>query len=129
VSARRTNALLWFGVLGGGIAWALQFVANLAFGWAQCNQPGRWLLPVRAWQIGLASAAAVVGVAAFAVSFALFRRTRSLVDGELRGLGGEPPPARISFLSVIGMLVNFLALAIILLDGVGAPLLRVCQQS
>jgi hypothetical protein len=36
---------------------------------------------------------------------------------------------RINFLATTGLLVNTLALAIMLMTAIGAPLLRVCQQS
>ena len=45
------------------------------------------------------------------------------------GDGSPPPVGRVQFLSMVGLTVNFLALAIIVLDGVGAPLLNACQQS
>jgi hypothetical protein len=48
---------------------------------------------------------------------------------ERRGDGSPPPVGRVQFLSMVGLTVNVLALAIIVLDGVGAPLLTVCQQS
>ena len=56
-----SNALLWFGVLGGAAAWTIQFLANLFFTFAQCDPPtARWALPVHAWEIGLSIAAVLV---------------------------------------------------------------------
>lgn len=123
--------LIWFGVLGGAGAWALQFVANLGFTFAQCQQPARWRLPVHAWEIGLSAAAVLVALASFAVALGLFRRTR--IDGvmaeELHGDGHAPPVGRIQFLSIIGLTLNTLSATIIVMTGIGAPLLAVCQQS
>lgn len=128
-----SNFLVWFGVLGGGIAWACEFVANLALTWAQCNQPiQRWSLGVHGWEIGLSAAAVAVGLAATAVSVWLFLRTYRHEDAaelERRGMGVHPPLGRLSFLSMIGICVNVLSVTIIIMTAVGAPLLPVCQQS
>ncbi len=129
-----SNALVWFGVLGGAIAWAVEFVANLAFTFAQCNAPaGRWDLPVHAFQIGSSVAAVAVGLAALGVSFRLYMRTyridHHIPEVERHGEGGPAPTGRINFLATVGLCVNFLALAIVVMTGIGAPLLAVCQQS
>jgi hypothetical protein len=122
MSYRPSNALVWFGVLGGSVAWAVQFVANLAFSFAQCNQPtDRWQLPVRGWQIGLGAGALAVGLASWAVALRIYLRTKDADEA--------PPDGRIQFLSVVGLTVNFLSLAIVVLTTVGAPLLEVCRQS
>ncbi len=135
------TALVWFGVLGGALAWATQFVAGLAFTFAQCNAPpGRWQLPVQTWQSLLSIAGVLVGVAAVAVCVRLYRDTREIDDGddgrrhdvaetERRGEGSPPPVGRVNFLATTGLLVNALALAIMVMTAIGAPLLRVCQQS
>lgn len=128
-----STAVIWFGVLGGAIAWGVQFVANLAFTFAQCNAPpGRWQLPVHGWGIALSAVAVGIGLAAMGVSLWLFRRTFHLdhiAEAERRGKGSAPPTGRINFLATVGLTVNFLALAIIVMTGIGAPLLSVCQQS
>jgi NO-binding membrane sensor protein with MHYT domain len=117
-----SNSLLWFGVLGGSVAWAVQFVANLAFSFAQCNQPSaRWQLPVHAWQIALGVGGALIGLAAEAVSLRIFLRTREADNA--------PPAGRVHFLSVVGLTVNFLAITIVVMTAIGAPLLEVCRQS
>jgi hypothetical protein len=134
VSERRpSTGLLWFGVLGGALAWAAQFVVGLQLTFAQCNSPGgRRQLPVQTWQSALAAAGVVVGLAATVVSWRIYRAT-SEVDGvaehERRGEGFAPPVGRINFLATVGLLVNFLAIAIMVMTAIGAPLLRVCQQS
>jgi NO-binding membrane sensor protein with MHYT domain len=122
VNYRPSNALLWFGVLGGPCAWAAQFVASLAFSFAQCNQPvARWQLPVHGWQIALGVAGVAIGLAAEVVSLRIFLRTREADNA--------PPAGRIHFLAVVGLTVNFLALAIMMMTVIGAPLLEVCRQS
>lgn len=128
-----SNAVLWFGVLGGAGAWAVQFVANLAFTFAQCNQPVmRWRLPVHTWEIVLSAAAVTVGLASLAVCAWLYLYTyqfRHVPQAERRGEGTAPPTGRINFLATVGLTVNFLALSIVIMTGIGAPLLPVCQQS
>ena len=128
-----STPVIWFGVLGGGLAWAVQFVANLAFTFAQCNAPpGRWQLPLHGWEIALSVAALLVGLTSMGVSLWLFRRTFHLdhiAEAERRGQGSAPPTGRINFLATVGLTVNFLALAIIVMTGIGAPLLEACQQS
>jgi hypothetical protein len=133
VTRAPSTALVWFGVLGGAVAWAAQFVAGLMFTFAQCNAPpGRWELPVQTWQSALAIAGVVVGLAATAVCVRLYRRTRApgnIAATERLGRGSPPPVGRINFLATTGLLVNALALAIMIMTAIGAPLLRLCQQS
>lgn len=133
MKATPSNALVWFGVLGGAGAWAVQFVVNLAFTFAQCNAPaGRWQLPVHSFEIALSAAAVAIGLAAATVSMRLYLRTfhiDHIAEAERQGEGSPPPTGRINFLAMVGLTVNFLALAIIIMTGIGAPLLPVCQQS
>ena len=127
---RPSNLFLWFGVGGGAVAFAVQFVAGLAFSFAQCSGPGRGL-PVRTWQVGLASAGFVVGLASTAVAATIFLRTYRVGDvfaEERRGDGSAPPLGRIHFLSIVGLTVNFLVLIIMVLDGVGTAL-HSCMQT
>jgi hypothetical protein len=133
VSLPPSNRLAWFGVLGGPLAWAVQFVVNLFFTFAQCNAPaGRWSLPVRGIEIGLSAAAVAVGLLSAGVSLWIYLYTyqfRHVAAQERRGEGSPPPTGRLNFLGVIGLTVNFLSLAIMIMTGIGAPLLSVCQQS
>jgi hypothetical protein len=132
VTTRRFNALLWFGVLGGPLAWAAEFVASYAFAIAQCNPPVmRWTLPVRGWQIALAIGGLLVGIVAMGVSLRVFLQTRGdgVMQDELSGEGHQPPLGRVHFLSIVGLTVNFLSLVIVVICGIGAPLLTVCRQS
>lgn len=133
MSFRPRTPFVWFAVGGGAFAWATQFVAGLAFSFAQCNQPGgRWQLPLHDWTVGLAAGGAVVALASMGASVWLFVRTSRLDDvlgQELRGDGSAPPIGRINFLAIVGLVVNLLALAIIVMDGVAGPLLPICQQA
>jgi len=127
------SAVVWFAVGGGPLAFALQFVGGLAFSFAQCNQPdGRWALPVRSWQLALAAAGLLIALASMATAIWLFLRTFRIGDvfeEERSGGGSAPPLGRIHFLAIVALVVDFLVLTIIVMDGIGAPLLSLCQQS
>jgi len=113
------------------MAWILQHVAGISLGFAQCDGTGR-SVPVHALQITAAALAALVALSSMAVAAWLLRSTYRSGDvfaEERRGDGATPPIGRINFLAIVGLTVNLLALIIIILDGVGAPLLRLCQQS
>lgn len=133
LTALPSTGRIWFGVLGGALAWAVTFVAGLAFTFAQCSAPpGRWQLPVQTWQAGLSAAGVLVGTAAGATSLRIYLATRRIddvADHERRGDGYPPPLGRVNFLATVGLLVNFLAIAIMIMTAIGAPLLRICQQS
>jgi hypothetical protein len=127
------TALVWFGVAGGAFAWAGVHVAGIESSWDRCIPTGTGsMLALSAWQAIIAGCGAVIALSAIAVSVWLFLRTFRIGDVagmERRGDGAAPPAGRLQFLAMVGLTVNFLALAIIVLDGVGAPLLRACQQS
>jgi len=127
-----SDRLIWFGVLGGPLAWASQFVANLGVTLFRCDEPGRWELPLHLLQVLIGAAGAAVALASSFVAVQLYRATardRELSLRVRRGFGGEPPVGRIHFLAIVGLVVNFLALAIIVMTLVGGPALVVCQQS
>ncbi|MGI8904084.1 MAG: hypothetical protein DLM64_15835 [Solirubrobacterales bacterium] len=117
-----SDVLAWFGVLGGSAAWLVQFVAAHAFGIARCDSPdARFQLPVHAWSIALAAAGTLVAVLAEVVAIRIWMATREA--------GSKPPGGRLHFLATVGVTVNPLALAIIVMSGVGVSLLPLCQQS
>jgi hypothetical protein len=118
----RTTLLLWFGIMGGPLAWAAVHVIGYAFGVAQCDDPAhRWQLPVHAFDVGAAAVGLAIGLASIGVSLWIFFDTR--------GVDNAPPQGRVHFLSVCGLVVNFLTIVIIILVGVGTPLTGLCHQS
>lgn len=128
---RASSLLVWYAVGGGAVAWAIQFVAGLAFGYAECDQPGR-SVPVHAGQAAASGVAALIALSSIGCAIWLFRNTYRIGDvfaQERRGDGAPPPVGRIHFLAIVGLTVNLLALIIIIMDGVGIPLLHLCQQS
>ena len=127
---RPSSLLLWFGVGGGAVAWAVQFVAGLAFSFARCDATAAQV-PARAWQVGLACGGVLVGLASITAAGVVFRRTYRIGDlfgEERRGDGSAPPLGRIHFLSIIGLTVNLLVLLIMVLDAVGTGL-HACTQT
>jgi hypothetical protein len=130
---RRTpsNLTVWFAVLGGPLAWSVQFIANLFITFFDCGVNAR-SLPLHALQIAIGAAGLVVGLASTAVSARLFRDTvgeREMSEKVIRGYGGKPPVARVHFLAIVGLTVNFLTLAIIAMTTAGGPELLACRQS
>ena len=127
------TALLWFGVAGGAFAWAGVHVAGYGFSLRRCIPTGTGaLFALHPWQIGIAAGGALVTLSATGVCVWMFLRTFRVGDVagmERRGDGSPPPVGRVQFLSMVGLTVNLLALAIIVLAGVGGPLLTACQQS
>jgi len=142
-SLLQLNALAWFGVAGGPVAWALQYIIGAQLGLARCESPdARFALPATAWSIALAAAAAAVAVLALLAAIAVFRATRETRNddalqaprpAELKGgVVGDPPAVsagRLRFLGAVGITVNPLAFAICVMVIVASPLLGVCHQS
>lgn len=127
-----SNRVVWFAVLGGALAWVVQFAVNLMLTWAQCNSPGRSHLPLHALEIVISAVAVAIGVASMGLSVWLYLYTyqfKHVPVAERRGEGTPAPTGRVNFLAVVGLTVNFLALAIMIMTGIGAPLLSVCRQS
>lgn len=128
----RSNLVIWFGVAGGSVAWVVQFVASLFLTFYDCGAGARASVSLHPIETALGIAAIVVGLASTAVAAWLFRDTRRAREMSLeviRGRGGEPPLARVHFLAIVGLTVNFLSLAIVVLTTIGSPQLLNCQQS
>jgi hypothetical protein len=116
--------LLWFGVFGAPAAWALTHLAGVELAQATCRQAARgegWNIHFDAWTIAVFATMAAIAIASEVASVLTFRATRDA--------SSEPPRGRIHFLSVIGMTIGPLFLAMILMGGLGSVLLEQCQQS
>lgn len=128
-----SNLLLWFGVLGGGLAWGAEFIAGVFLTWAQCYRPDRQTqVPVESWQTGLAAGGTVIGLVALGVCLWIYLGTHNIGDvagEERRGEGHAPPLGRVHFLAVVGLTVNVIVIVIMVLTAVAAPNLALCQQS
>jgi hypothetical protein len=131
VNFRASSLLVWYAVGGGALAWMAQHVVGIALGFAECNQSGRGV-PIHAGEAVASGLAALIALSSIGAALWLFRstfRSGDVFAEERRGDGATPPLGRIHFLAIVGITVNLLVLAIIIMDGVGVPLLNLCQQS
>jgi hypothetical protein len=118
---------VWFAVLGGPIAWALQFLFAVQFGLARCESPnGRFQFPVHTISITLGAIGFLVCVLAELTAIAVFRATR---EDEHTQEASRIAGGRVHFLATVGITVNPLAAAICAMVAIGVPLLGLCQQS
>jgi hypothetical protein len=124
VTRTRLEALQWFGLFAGPLAFAAQHVAELFATLADCNPAGSdWAVPQHGIQLGLTATAALVVVAAEAAAFAAYRATRDV------GYDDEPPLGRIRFLATASLVIGPLFLALVLLSGLGAAAHPNCHQA
>ncbi|HEY1276776.1 MAG TPA: hypothetical protein VGF25_17835 [Thermoleophilaceae bacterium] len=114
------GARLWFGVFGAPAVWVVQFVGGYTLGAADCGGAGLDI-PFDALTAAFTAVAACVAVAAGLTALGVFRETRDV--------GDEPPGSRVHFLSIVGMTIAPLFVAIILMSGLGAIVLESCHQS
>lgn len=124
---RRLSRLAWFGVLGGPIAWAAQFLFAMQLGLARCESPdARFQFPVHTISLVLGGIGVLAGVLAELAAIAVFRATSADLHSQ-RAL--EVTTGRLHFLAAVGMTVNPLTLTICAMVAVGVPLLGLCIQS
>ena len=123
---RRSEALAWAGALGPPFAWAGQHVAGFALGLADCPDntagPG-WNVPVDVLTIVVGAVAAAVAALCGLAAVAAWRAARDADDDD------APPAGRVHFLSVIGMTITPLFLAMIAMSSAGAVAANGCVQS
>jgi hypothetical protein len=126
-SPQRLNALVWFGVLGGPVAWAAQFLFAMQFGLARCESPNaRFQFPVHTISPVLGGMGILVAVLAEIAAVAVFRATR---PDQHTQTAADVTSGRLRFLATVGMTVNPLTLTICAMAAVGVPLLGLCHQS
>jgi uncharacterized membrane protein HdeD (DUF308 family) len=126
-SPSRLSKLVWFAVLGGPAAWAIQFLFAMQFALARCESPNaRFQFPVHAISATLGAIGVVVAVLAELSAIAVFRATR---EDEHTQDPAQITTGRLRFLAAVGMTVNPLTGAICLMVAIGVPLLGLCHQS
>jgi hypothetical protein len=126
-SQARLGKLVWFAVLGGPLAWALQFLFAMQLGLARCESPyARFQFPVHAISAALGALGVAVGVLAELAAIAVFRATSE--DDHTQD-PAQIATARLHFLAAVGIVVNPLTATICAMVAVGVPLLGLCQQS
>jgi hypothetical protein len=123
---KRFGLFAWLGVFLPPFAWAAQHVLGFATGLADCPDntagPG-WNVPVDGLTVAIGGVATVLVLAGGALSLAAFLATREAEDDD------APPAGRIHFLSVIGLTIMPLFLAIVLMSSAGAIVANGCTQS
>jgi hypothetical protein len=122
--SRRLEALQWFGLFGGALAWAAQLAVGYGIAQADCSPAaGRLGIDPKAWEAAAFAAAALVTVLAEAAALAVVRATRDT------GYEGRPPAGRRRFFALASTAANVLFLAIILNTGLVSLHHFPCRQS
>jgi hypothetical protein len=123
---KRAGLLAWLGVFMPPFAWAAQHILGYAAGLADCPDhtagPG-WHVPVDGATIAIGGTATVLVLLGGAFSFVAWLSSREADDDD------APPSGRIHFLSVIGLTITPLFLAIVLMSSAGAIVANGCTQS
>ncbi|OKI67379.1 hypothetical protein [Micromonospora sp. CB01531] len=124
--ARLTGGLLlWYGVLGGAVAWAVHLIAAWSLDELACAAKSERIAGVPLWQ-ALSIAVFVPGVATLGsllVATLVLRRT-----GQARAAGAHDRALdRSRMLAVVGVWANLLFLTIIALGGVAVLVFPPCQ--
>jgi hypothetical protein len=124
MTLRRLAALQWFGLVGGGLVWAVQLVLGFGVTDASCGTAGATLgVDNDAWQLGLLASAVLIVLAAEAAAAAVFARTRPAQWAD------DPPPGRLHFLSAAALVANVIFLGIVVLSGVAALVGTDCRSA
>jgi hypothetical protein len=111
----RRAATVWFAVFGGVIAWTQHLLVLAALTRFTCTKPGwKWVMH--------ADTAACVAVTVAAMGFA-YRLGRA---GDPAAEDDESAPGRLAFLGWLGLAVGAINLALIVVEGVYAGVLRSC---
>ena len=121
---RRLDALMWFGLAGGPLAWAAQQVVGWGIAQSHCEPGGASLgIAARVWEIAATAAALGVWAAAGAAAVSVFFATRT--DER----DADPPLGRIHMIATASLAVEAVFLCMILLVGISAIVGTGCRQS
>lgn len=116
------EALQWFALFGGALAWMGQFVLGFYVALARCGRGSEpWGVDQRTWVIALTAAAATVVLAAEAAAIAVAADTWGVEED------GPPPVARRHFFAVAAAIGNVLFFGAVILGGVGILSHPPCQ--
>ncbi|HEV8462143.1 MAG TPA: hypothetical protein VGQ38_15695 [Gaiellaceae bacterium] len=113
----RLEALQWYALLGGALAWTTQHVLGYFVSTAACTDSTSHASTV---QIAIAVGAVLLILAAEAAAVVVFRAT---------SLDEEPPSGRLHFFAQAAILGNVLFLLVVVLNGVGTVYHLPCAQS
>jgi hypothetical protein len=114
---------MWIGIVGAPAVWACQHVFGFGVTQAGCAVGSRgWNVPIDTWTAVATSVAGALAIGALVASALTYRAVR---DAEI---DTEPPKGRLYFVSICGIVISPLFLAIILMSGIGTLLLPNCHQ-
>jgi hypothetical protein len=120
---RKLELLMWAGILGAPIVWACQHVFGIGSTLAGCSAgPHSLHVPIDTW------AAIVTSVAGFLAICGLVASVLAFVEVRGAEIDSEPPKGRIYFMSICGIVISPLFLAIILMSGIATMVLSNCHQ-
>jgi len=114
---------MWAGILGAPIVWTCQHVFGIGSTFAGCDAgPHSLHVPIDTWTAIATSVAGLLAIAGLVASVLAFLQVR---DAEI-DMG--PPKGRIYFMSICGIVISPLFLAIILMSGIATLVLSNCHQ-
>jgi len=120
---RKLELLMWAGILGAPIVWTCQHVFGIGTTFAGCNAGPRSLrVPIDTWAAIVTSVAGLLAIAGLVASVLAFLQVR---DGDI---DMDPPKGRIYFMSICGIVISPLFIAIILMSGIATMVLSNCHQ-
>ncbi|SDZ20961.1 hypothetical protein SAMN05444365_10775 [Micromonospora pattaloongensis] len=118
--------LLWYGVLGGAVAWAVHVLAAWSLDELACAAGSDHVSGIPLWQaLGVAVLVpALAALGSLLVAALVWQRT-----ARARSAGTDNPAlGRSRMLAVVGIWANLLFLAIIVLGGVAVLVFPPCQR-
>lgn len=122
-SLRSLELMMWLGIVAAPAAWACQHVFGFGVTKAGCSIGSRgWNVPIDSWTIiggAVAAALAITGLVASILTF----RAVSDADNDT-----APPEGRIYFMSICGIVISPLFLAIIVMSTIATAVLTNCHQ-
>ncbi len=119
---RLHEGLQWFALLGGALAWAVQFVLAFWIAASRCYPAnGGWRVPEEPYYMAITAPTALVCLLALGSAVWLYLR--------LRHHDNEPPAGRHVFFAYASIMANTLFLALTLLRGIGVLYHLSCHQA
>ena len=114
---------MWAGVAGAPVVWTCQHIFGMGATLAGCGAAGsKWGVPIDTWTAIATSLAGLLALGGMAASLLAYRAVR---DSDI---DADPPAGRIYFMSICGIVVSPLFLAIVLMSGIGSLVLTNCRQ-
>ena len=118
----RLGLLQWYGVFGGGLAWAAQLVLGFAGTQKTCGFDGMASgIGSDIWQLSLLVLGVLVVTGAEGAAALVFLRTREVRDDD------PPPLGRWHFFAGAALVANLLFLTMIVLGGIAAITGALCR--